>query len=586
MISGAAGFPCPRSRLQNRVVMSMQPRPWPDVPAGTAAVARKAFRKGALAIRARDELGCWYDDAAFAGAYRARGKPGISPAQLAMVTVLQFTENLTDRQAADAVRGRLDWKYCLGLALEYDGFDFSVLSEFRSRLVAGSLELAVLELLLGRLKGLGLLAAGGRQRTDSTHVLGRIRDLNQLELAGETVRAALEALAAAAPDWLAGVIDASWQQAYGQRIDQIRLPASQARRDALAVQYGRDGYHLLAAVRGPAAPGWLAGLPAVQALRRIWIQQYYRVIGEDGEKVTRREASGELGLPPGRLLIVSPYDADARASKKHGTSWTGYKVHISETCSQAADDDPGTGRPAVPNLITGVATTRAAVPDVVMTGPVHDMLDAAGLLPAVHAVDAGYTSGDLLLAARARGITLLGPLLADTSPQARAGGCTTEAFTIDWDHHQATCPQGAASTSWTPCRQRGTDTIVVRFGKAACQACPAKNLCTTSARSGRQLTLRPRKVHEAVAAARTEQATQPWKARYSIRAGAEGTIRQTTHVTGIRNARYLGLAKTRLEHNAAAAAVNLIRLDAWLTGKPLDRTRTTHLQRIDFTTAA
>ena len=175
----------------------MQPRPWPEVPADTARVARRAFRKGALAIRARDELGSWYDDEAFGGAYGVRGAPGISPAQLAMVTVLQFAENLTDRQAADAVRGRLDWKYCLGLALEDEGFDFSVLSEFRARLVAGSLDRAVLDLLLDRLKELGLLRAGGRQRTDSTHVLAAIRGLNRLELAGESVRAALEALAAA-----------------------------------------------------------------------------------------------------------------------------------------------------------------------------------------------------------------------------------------------------------------------------------------------------------------------------------------------------------------------------------------------------
>jgi hypothetical protein len=102
--------------------MSMQPRPWPEVPADTARVARKAFRKGALAIRARDQLGSWYDDEPFAAAYGVRGKPGISPAQLAMVTVLQFTENPADRQAADAMRGRLDWKYCLGLALEDEGF--------------------------------------------------------------------------------------------------------------------------------------------------------------------------------------------------------------------------------------------------------------------------------------------------------------------------------------------------------------------------------------------------------------------------------------------------------------------------------
>ena len=226
------------------------------------------------------------------------------------------------------------------------------------------------------------------------------------------------------------------------------------------------------------------------------------------------------------------------------------------------------------------------MPDAAMTEPVHDMLDAAGLLPGEHAVDAGCTSADLLLAARARGITLVGPLLADTSPQARAGGYTAEAFTIDWEHHQVICPQGATSIAWSPCRQRGTEAIAVRFATATCQACPAKSLCTRSSRSGRQLSLRPREVHEAVAQARAAQTTDQWKTRYNIRAGVEGTMRQATHVTGIRRARYLGLDKTRLEHHAAAAAVNLIRLDAWWTGRPLDRTRTSHLQRLDFTVAA
>lgn len=559
--------------------MSMRPGSWPGVPGETARVARKAFPKGALAIRARDELGGWYDDVAFAGAYGVRGRPGISPAQLAMVTVLQFTENLTDRQAADAVRARLDWKYCLGLVLEDEGFDFSVLSEFRARLVAGGLERAILDLLLVRLAELGLVKAGGRQRTDSTHVLARIRSLNRLELAGESVRAALEALAAAAPDWLAEVVDRSWQQVYGARIDQIRLPAGETTRTKLAEQYGRDGYHLLDRVYAPGAPRWLRELPAVATLRAIWVQQYYRSIDEHGEKVIRRQAS-EHGLPPGRLQFVSPYDLDARYSEKRGTSWEGYKVHLSETCHQPASEDT---RPA-PNLLTNVATTKASVPDVAMTAPIHDMLDTAGLLPGEHAVDAGYTSADLLLAAQARGITLLGPLLADTSPQARTGGYTTAAFTIDWQHQQVTCPQGATSTVWRPCHQRATETIMVKFAAPTCRACPARNQCTTSTRNGRQLSLRPRNVHETVAVTRAEQTTHQWKDRYKIRAGVEGTMRQATHVTGIRTARYLGLPKTRLEHNTAATAINLIRLNAWWTGKPLDRTRTTHLQRLNLTT--
>ena len=313
------------------VIMSLHPRLWPEVPAVTAQVARAAFGpEGSLAIRLRDELGAWYEDADFAAAYPARGRPGLSPAQLAMVTVLQFAEDLTGRQAADAVRGRLDVKYCLGLELTDPGFEFTVLSGFRGRLLAGGAERVIFDALLARLRDLGLVGAGGRQRTDSTHVLGRIRDLNRLELAGETVRAALEALAAAAPDWLAAVIDASWQQVYGQRIIDLRLPQSTTARQELAVQYGRDGYYLLDQVAGPAAPGWVKDLAAVRALRLIWIQQYYRDISTDGEKVIRR--ADEHGLPPGRARIVSPYDTDARYSEKHGRGWTGYKVHIWQTC--------------------------------------------------------------------------------------------------------------------------------------------------------------------------------------------------------------------------------------------------------------
>jgi transposase len=561
--------------------MSMQPRPWPPVPAETARIAKTAFRKGSLPIRMRDELGGWCPDEQFAGGYPVRGAPGISPAQLAMVTVLQFTEALTDRQAADAVRGRLDWKYCLGLALDDDGFDFTVLSEFRARLIAGGLETTALETLLARLSERGLVQAGGRQRTDSTHVLAAIRSLNRIELAGETVRAALEALAAAAPDWLAGVIDPSWIERYAARVDTGRLPLSASKRAALVLTYGRDGYRLLDAIGAGQAPNWLRQLPAIEALRRIWVQQYYRVGDETGERVIWREA--EHGPPPGRSALGSPYDLDARYSEKRGRGWRGYKVHLSETCHVPAAD--GT-RPA-PNLLTAVATTPAAVPDVAMTETIHAQQADRGLLPSEHLVDLGYVSADLLVTAAARGITLLGPPLADTSRQARRGeGFTLAAFRVDWNRQQVTCPRGQRSILWSPCTQRGRPAIVVGFAAATCTACPVRAQCTTAQRGGRRLTLRPRPMHEALLTARAGQATPAWRDRYKMRAGVEGTIAQAVNVTGIRRARYAGLAKTRLEHAFAATAINLIRLDAWWTGKPLDRTRTTHLQRLDLALAA
>jgi hypothetical protein len=117
-------------------------------------------------------------------------------------------------------------------------------------------------------------------------------------------------------------------------------------------------------------------------------------------------------------------------------------------------------------------------------------------------------------------------------------------FAIDWENKQVTCPQGAISSSWTPARDRhGADTILARFARATCRPCPARARCTTAARDGRQISFRPRPVHEAITAARAGQAGDAWQRRYRIRAGVEGTIAQATHVTGIRHARYLGLGK-------------------------------------------
>jgi transposase len=514
-----------------------------------------------------------------------RGKPGISPGQLAMVTVLQFAENLTDRQAADAVRGRIDWRYCLGLALTDPGFDFSVLSQFRTRLVAHDLQGMAFEMLLDRLVELGLVTARGRQRTDATHVVAAVRDLNRLEMVGETLRAALEALAAAAPRWLAGHLDAEMIERYGARIDEWRLPKDQAGRQKRAVQTGRDGYRLLTAVADRRAPDRLSEIPAVDVLRQVWIQQY--TVGESGPGVIWRDADRH-GLPPGRTRIVSPYDTDARYSEKRRRSWEGYKVHVSETCDNTPADDGVTDPAQPPNLITNVVTTHAAVADSAMTMPIHTMLADRDLLPAEHLMDAGYPSTANLPALRTEHqVRLIAAMRGDSSRHAREGSpYARDTFTIDFDQRPAICPQGHRSATWNPARHDGQDVIVVSFGLGACIICPARTECTRSQQRRRQLTLRPRHLHEALRDARAEQQTDAWKQTYRARAGIEGTIHQATTVTGIRQARYTGLGKVTLEHAFAATAINLIRLYAWWTGTPLQRTRTTHLSRLDLTLAA
>jgi len=574
--------------------MSIRPEPWPQIPEATARAARAAAGRGAvpLAMRVRDELGELFADGEFAEAFGVRGRPGWSPGRLALITVLQMAENLSDRAAAQRVRFGMDWKYALGMELDDPGFDHTVLSEFRARVVAHDLAERVLDVLLAALQGKGLVAAGGKQRTDSTHVVAAVRDLNRLELAGESVRACLEALAVAAPQWLGAAVDvAGWGRRYAARVDTWRLPTSEAKRAELAVVYGSDGFALLQAVYHPDAPGWLRELPAVGVLRVVLLHNYTRTVTGDGREVVGRREADTDGLPPGHLRLTSPYDLDARWGVKRDSFWNGYKAHLTETCEVPDRDLTGAkdGEQAQrPNLVTNVATTDATVADAKMTEKIHQQLADRGLLPGDHYLDSGYPSAELLVGVQARyGVSLITPLLADTSPQARAAsGFQAGAFTIDWDALQATCPQGQRSTSWNQATQHGHQAVVVKFAAGTCRPCPVREQCTTTKRGGRQLTVQPRGLHDALQAARAAQGTRHWQARYALRAGVEGTIRQAVAVTGMRRARYRGLAKTHLEHVYSAVALNLIRLDAWWNGHPLDRTRTSHLARLQLALAS
>ena len=277
----------------------MRAVPWPDPdPVVAAAIrAKYAGRRVPLAVAVRDRLGQWMADELFAAAFGVRGRPGWPPSQLAVVTVLQMAEGLTDRQAAEAVRTRLDWQYALGLGLADAGFDHSVLSEFRGRVTGHGLEEAALDALLAKLAAEGLVRAGGKQRTDSTHVIAAVRALHTTELAGESVRAALEALAAACPDWLAARFCLpDWDRRYGAPVTTWRRQApGKAERDKLALEYAGDGYALVAACYEDSAPPWLREVPAVQVLRTVLIQSFTRTVSEGGREVIGRREPGDSG---------------------------------------------------------------------------------------------------------------------------------------------------------------------------------------------------------------------------------------------------------------------------------------------------
>jgi hypothetical protein len=294
----------------------------------------------------------------------------------------EFVEGLTDRQAADAVRARLDWKYALGLALDDPGFDASVLTEFRARLLADGQTERLLTLMLDRLRNAACCTGAGASAPTPPTSTWRSATCTGCKQVIETLRAALEALAVVAPAWLDGLIPPEWTSRYGQRGDDWRLPKAEHARTERAIQVGQDGLVLLEAVHGPDAPAGLAGVEAVQVLRATWIQQFYL---DDGQVRWRDK---QTGLPPGSRMILNPYDLDARPGVKRGRTWRGYKAHFTETCE-----------PERPHLITHVATTDASTSDLDTVPGRHHDLAARDLLPDTHLVDAGYVSVGQILAA-------------------------------------------------------------------------------------------------------------------------------------------------------------------------------------------
>lgn len=528
-----------------------------DIPEMTVAVARAAFPKGNRVMRIREALGVIFEDEAFAALYPTLGQPAESPGRLALVTVLQHLENLTDREAAEAVRSRIDWKYMLGLELSDAGFHYSVLSEFRQRLLEGKQEEALLERVLQRCAEQGYLDGRQTQRTDSTHVLANIHVLNRLALVAETMRQALNDIAAVAAAWLQPLILPEWGKRYSRPINLSRL--SKRKREVLVQAIGADGAYLLRAIHEQSTPAAVKGLPSVALLREIWVQQYYQT----EEAVVWRERK-KHGLPPASLMVASPHDTEARYAAKGQTCWTGYKVHLTETCEENT-----------PRLITHVKTTIAPVPDMAVTEQIELDLIANDMKPSTHLCDGAYVDAAIMANAHDRSIDLVGPVHKDASWQAQTPeGYDLSLFTIDWEKMTATCPQGETSSRWKKRKNLyGQPDFRFEFRFQTCHACPVRQQCTRAQNDGRQLTVYPRRLHETLVNARQRQKTEAFKTLYAKRAGVEGTISQAVNKHGLRRARYRGLRKTHLQHLATAAAINLQRVAAWLLGDRPEQTR-------------
>lgn len=546
--------------------MCVRPQTGAEVPELTARVARASNPGGTTAMWVRDRLdGLWRDED-FAAWYPRDGRPGLSPAQLATVSVLQFLLDLSDRDAAEAVRCRIDFKYALGLELDDPGFHHSVLGDFRGRLLEEGRADRLLDLALARLKEAGLVRERTTQRTDSTHILAAVRDLTRLELVTEAVRGALEELARTAGQALDGLVDDNWGRRYGRP---VRLGKNPTRPRTRIHEAGADACQLIAHL-ATSYPDLLHG-PQVEALRQILVQNYYR---DAAGRLRWRDDDDGSGLPPSAVRIISPYDLAARYARRgQVTRWTGYLAHVTETCS---DDGP--------NVITDVATTPATSADTLALAGIHARLRHRGLLPGEHLVDGGYTSlVHMERAGREHQITLTGPLPGNPTRQHRTQeGYARDDFRIDYDHRQVTCPQGQVSKGWHgPYPTSSPDAaplIVARFTKAQCQPCPARAVCTTSSDGKRTVGFPPRELHELQIRNRADQHDPAWHKRYAVRSGIEGTICELARGHGLRHCRYRGQPKAHLQHVLTAIAVNIERLSQLPPGKSASPRPPTALQ--------
>ena len=531
--------------------MSLHPQKLPEIPEETARIARSLFPKGNIYMWLRDELGAIYTDEQFIALYANIGQLAEQPWRLAIASVIQYIENYTDRQVAEAVKTRIDLKYALSLELTDPGFDFSVLSEFRKRLIKGRLEEEILMKLLSICRERGLLQERGKQRTNSTHIEAAIRNMNRLECVGETLRAALNSLAVVVPDWLRAHVPQEWYDRYEKRMEDFRIPKEASKREAWAQQIGQDGFKLLAWINQEDAPTWLREVPAVEILRQVWIQQF----SVQEEQIRWRSHDN---IPPASRFISSPYDTQAHLSVKRDTVWTGYKAHLTETC-----DD------GLPHLIIHVETTKSTTQDMEMTPVIHQKLEQKQLLPLEHLMDTGYVDGEHLVTSQKEyGVEVIGPVAINGSWQAKeAKGFDNTHFLIDWEEQKVTCPQGNTSQKWDVRQNKtGSDVVYARFNKNDCLACPVRSQCTRSPASPRQILVHQQERHEAIQATRKRQTTKEFQDRYAKRAGIEGTISQGVRAFDLRVSRYLGREKTHLQHLFIATAMNVVRLFQWHMG--------------------
>jgi transposase len=518
--------------------MTLHKRDRREIPPDTFQLGQKLLDEHNPYRLIGDRLGDLISDDDYADLYASIGGPAISPALLALVTVFQMVEKLPDRQAAEAVKMRIDWKYALHLELDDAGFSFTNLSHFRQRLIEHQAQYRVFDRLLALLVALGYVRRRGRQRTDSTYVLGLVAQLSRLELVWETLRVALRAVEKMDAAWIESNLPEVFMQRYGVKRSDYNLTKRQAAQELS--QAGADGFWLLAQLER--APQAMRELRAVETLKTVWQQQF--------EQDERGHYQGPRKKVDAHGLIQSPHDPEVRYRKKRGKPWKGFSAQVSETA-----EDKGEA-----NFITDAGLTDAQRDDSTSLPAIQERLEGRGLLPSQQIVDQNYISGPRLAESEEKGVELVGPVV----PQPGPPGFKLDDFQVDLEQGQATCPAGKRSVSMQVREEAGRSRrYMFAFGQQ-CLKCPSYGVCT-QAKQGR--TIQYDEYHPYIQQRRTEMETETFRQAMQRRPPIEGTLSQLVR-QGIRRARYRGLRRVDLQLIFTAVGANLKRLcQVWASGK-------------------
>jgi len=513
--------------------------PFPEeVPGETARLVEPLLADDSVYRLVAECVDEFLSDEQFIELYANEGRPGINPVLLSLVTVFQFLEKLPDRAAAEMAVMRMDWKYALRQPLDWRGFHYSDLCNFRKRLLGQGQESMVFEHLLDYLRERGLVRAGGKQRTDTTHILGAVKQLGDIEVIGEGVRLAISELMSTDAKWVMQHLPASFIKSYKRPMPNYRM--SKQELETFIQETGEEARWLLdqVALCGSVE---MQQLPTVLQLARIWEDQYQYVNEPDCHCLVARQ---------GKDCIVdrlrTPHDPEATFGAKRDKNWVGYKVHITESLEQ-------------PRLVVDVTLSDAAASrDVNDLADIQQQVIDRELCPAQHYVDQGYTSGEQIVHSQQRGIDLRGAVRSDT--RGKPAGFRSSDFKVDIENEQATCPAGRQHHRWVPTTGNTDNYVAIQvfFGRQ-CLSCPffGPGRCTTSP-AGRHLSLNA--YHDVIQARRQEQQAQTFQLEMRARAGIEGTISEMVRTHGLRRARYRGRSKVSLQMLFTATATNLKRL--------------------------